>query len=436
MFETDVRGDGAPARAANETLAAAPPRPASPPGSVLSRRDRWFPFVAFAVIAGAVVAISVLAHAYLPRLHPFHRQLQGNRWVDAFGWWDGWWYVGISRRGYRFFRPNRQSPVAFFPAFPLLMRLLAVVVVGPLVAGFLLTLACGLGVAVLFHRWCVAKLGPAKARLAVLLLLLYPFAFYLMGAVYADALFVVASLAAFLALERDRPVLAGLAGIVATASRPIGAALILGLWVLFLERKGVFGRLRAVRVGVGGDGEGESSGRDAPVWRRLRAAEAGLLLAPFGLVGFCAFLWLRFENPFAFFDVAGAPGWDQPPGFHTWFKVHWIKAMWNGPWTNGHFGHLLINAVATVITAAFIPGVFRRLGWGYGVYVTIAVIATAAATKDFVGMGRYSLAAFPCVAVAADTLFGRPRLAWAILTVSGVGLVILTELHARGTIVS
>jgi hypothetical protein len=427
MFETEVRGDDAPARAGVEAPAAPPRTTRRGPG--LGRRDRWFPVLAFAAVAGVVVALSVLAHFHLPRLHPFHRQLQGNRWADAFGWWDGWWYVGISRRGYRFFVSNRQSPVAFFPGFPLLMRALAVVVGGPLVAGFLLTLACGLGVAVLFHRWCVEKLGPAKARLAVLLLLLYPFAFYLMGAVYADALFIVASLASFLALERDRPVLAGLAGIVATASRPVGAALVLGLWVLFLERKGVFGRIRALRVGSGQGATGTQASR-------LRPADAGLLLVPLGLVAFCAFLWLRFDSPFAFFEVAGAPGWDQPSGFHTWFKVHWIKAMWNGPWNNGHFGHLTINAIATVITAAFVPSVFRRFGWGYGVYVTIAVLATAVATKDFVGMGRYSLAAFPCFAVAADMLSRRPRLAWAVLGLSGVGLIVLTQLHARGTIVS
>ena len=82
-----------------------------------------------------------------------------------------------------------------------------------------------------------------------------------------------------------------------------------------------------------------------------RSADAGLLLAPLGLVAYCAFLWIKFRNPLAFLEVAGAPGWDQPPGFKTWFKVHWIKAMWNGPWTDGHFGHLLINALATVVTA-------------------------------------------------------------------------------------
>ena len=427
MFETEIRRDGTPARAAVETLPAGGRQATVPPVPPLSRRDRWFPFLAFGAVAGVVVVLSILAHAHLPRLHPFHRQLQGDRWVDAFGWWDGWWYVGIARRGYWFFLPDQQSPVAFFPAYPVAMRLLGRMVGGPLVAGFLLTLASGLGVALLFHRWCVAKIGPAQARLAVLLLLLYPFAFYLMGAVYADALFILASLAAFLALEKDRPVLAGLAGVVATASRPVGAALVLGLWVLYLERNGVLRRL-------GARAEGRLPLRAAV--SRVRPAHAGLLLAPLGLVAFCGFLAARFGEPFAFFDVAGAPGWDQPAGAHTWFKVHWVKAMWNGPWTDGHFGHLAINAVATIITVAFIPSVFRRLGWGYGVYVTIAVVATAAATKDFVGMGRYSLAAFPCFAVAAEMLFRRPRLAWAVLTVSGVGLVVLTQLHARGTIIS
>ncbi len=417
MFETEVRPACAPARG---RVGAVP--------NGLGPRGRWFPVIAFALVAGAVVATSILAHAHLSRLHPFHRELQGEGWADAFGWWDGWWYTGIARRGYRFFRPDRQSPVAFFPAFPLGMRALAQVVGGQLVAGFLLAVASGLGVAVLFHRWCVVKLGSDRARLAVLLLLLYPFAFYLMGAVYADGLFIVASLAAFLALEGDRPVVAGLAAIVATASRPVGPALVLGLWILFLERTGVVGRLRGAPSG------GPPGWRG--VWRRLRPGDAGLLLAPLGLVGYCAFLWLRFDSPLAFSEVVGAPGWDQPPGFHTWFKVHWVKAMWHGPWTDGHFGHLFINAVATVIVAAFIPAVFRRLGWGYAVYVTIAVIATAAATKDFVGMGRYSLAAFPCFAVAADMLFRRPRLARAVLALSAVGLLILTQLHARGTIVS
>jgi Gpi18-like mannosyltransferase len=180
MFETDFRGDGAPVDAAvgaPEAPTAAQPHGPRRRVRRLKVTDRWFPVVAFAAVAGVVITVSIVVHAFLPLMHPFHRHLQGNRWVDAFGWWDGWWYVGIARRGYEFFRPGRQSPVAFFPAYPLGMRYLGSLVGGPLVAGFVLTVASGLAIAVLFHRWCVTKLGSAEARLAVLLLLLYPFAF-------------------------------------------------------------------------------------------------------------------------------------------------------------------------------------------------------------------------------------------------------------------
>jgi len=420
MWQGQARHDAAAVVLGDRPDAAA----VAPPIPGLTAGDRWFPYLAFVAVAGTMIAVSIVAHAHLPPLHARHRG-QGWQWYYSFTWWDGWWYEGIARRGYRFFAIRRQSPVAFFPVYPLLMRLIGPAVGGPALAGIGLTVSSGLGASVLFHRWCLRSLGRERARLAVLLLVLYPFAFYLMGAVYADALFLLAAVGAFLALESGHPVLAGLAGALATATRPVGVALILGLWVLALERKGVLGRLRPAR---------------ALAWTEVRSrftwADSGLLLAPGGLVAFGIFLWIRFGDPIAFLDTGGARGWDQPPGFHTWFKVHWVKAMWHGPWNNGHFGHLFINALATVVAAAFIPLVFRRLGLGYGVFVFVAVVLTAVATKDFVGMGRYTLAAFPCFAVAADALHRRPRLMWATLGASAFGLVMLTQLHARGTLVS
>jgi hypothetical protein len=282
-------------------------------------------------------------------------------------------------------------------------------------AGFWLTFSSGLVSAVLFHRWCVVKLGREKARRAVLVLLLYPFAFYLMGAVYGDALFLAATLSAFLALELDRPLVAGIAAAVATATRPVGGALVVGLWVLAWERK-----RRAA----------------TPDGRRWRRADAGLLLAPLGLVGYCTFLEIRFRHPFAFLEAAGAPGWRQQPGLKTWLKIRWVQSMVKPPYLDGHHGHLLLNAAATAVAVLLLPVVFRRFGLGYGVFAAIAVVGTAVSTKDFVGMGRYCLAAFPCFAAAADVAWARPRLTSACLAVSGGMLLLLAELHARGTIIS
>src|SRR5262249_41966540 len=156
----------------------------------------------------------------------------------AFTWWDGWWYGGIARHGYLWFTPHRQSAAAFFPVYPLLMRWLgAWTGLGIYVAGFGVTVAGGLGSAVLFHRWCQRRLPASVARVAVVTRLVSPFAFYLMGTVYADALFLALALGAFCALESDRPWLAGVLAAVATATRPVGPALIIGLWAVAIQRK-------------------------------------------------------------------------------------------------------------------------------------------------------------------------------------------------------
>lgn len=374
-------------------------------GLVVRPQDRWFPFVAFVAVAGIVIAASVLAHSYLSPLHTGHRTAaDGRGWVRSFAWWDGWWYTGIAERGYFAFSTSRQSPVAFFPAYPLLMRWAGSWTrQGPMVAGVGITAASGLASAVLFHRWCLRRLQAGVARTAVLVLLLSPFAFYLMGTIYADALFLCLALAAFVALESDRPWLAGVAAAVATATRPVGPALIVGLWAVAVERKR---------------------------WDRR------LLLAPLGLVAYCVYLAVRFGHPLAFIDVSGAPGWGQAPGPRTWLKVQWLTALVRAPWFDGHHGHLVANTLITVAAVALLPSVFRKLGWGYGVYASGIVVLAALSTKDFVGMGRYILAAFPCFAAAADGLARRPRVRWAALAASAALLLVLAQLHARGTIIS
>ncbi len=66
--------------------------------------------------------------------------------------WDANWYLSIARDGY-FYVPGSQSSVAFFPAYPLVLRAVGVVVGDLVVAGMLVTWVSGLGVAVLFWRW-------------------------------------------------------------------------------------------------------------------------------------------------------------------------------------------------------------------------------------------------------------------------------------------
>jgi hypothetical protein len=309
-------------------------------------------------------------------------------WLDVFARYDSGWYYAIAKHGYFYNGPGQQSAVAFFPAYPFSMRVVGWVVGDAIIAGVLVTLACGAGAAVLFYRWCVGFVGERTARLALGLLLLYPFAFYLFGVVYSDALFLFAALAAFSLLERDRPLLAGLAGMVATACRPVGVALVIGLALRTLEMRGVLvGSLHPRRI----------------VWSRLRLREAGVLVSGFGLVVYSLYLWHTFHEPFAFLKVGSSAGWYRTIDLPTLVKANFYF-RWRDYGLNVITFWLTMQGLFTVGALALVPSIVRRFGWGYGAYVAVAVGMAAVSSPDFVGMGRYVLVAFPVFAALAARL--------------------------------
>jgi hypothetical protein len=358
---------------------------------------------------------------------------------DLLGGWfrfDAGWYDVIATQGYSYAGPLQQSPVAFFPAYPMVLRALHALTGLPVpLLGTFVTAACGAGAVVVFHRWCSDRLGPRTARLAVVVLVVYPYAWFLFGAVYADALFLLAALLAFVALERGHPVLAGLAGAVATAARPAGIAVVLGLVAVLAMRREVL-RRRADGTGLRVD------------LTSLRPGDAGVLLSAAGLLGWMAYLGRTFDEPLAFQAVQQAPGWDQGTGPHTWFKVTFLQRVTRLPgyveaWLGGDAGidawkdtlytlGLVLQAVLILVFVALLVVVWRRIGWGYAVYAAGIIAVPLLGSKDFQGVGRYLLPAFPCIAAAALVLADRPLLRRIWLPVSALLLCGWAFAFARG----
>ncbi len=355
---------------------------------------------------------------------------------SIFGAWfrfDGGWYDIIATRGYDWAGPDVQSPVAYFPAYPMLLRVLHELTgVSVRLLGSLVTIACGAAMSVAFLRWCRDRVDSTTARIALITLLVYPYAFYFMGAVYADALFALAVIGAFLLLERDHPIWAGLVGALATATRPTGIAVVIGLVAVVLWKREVI-----TRVG----------GRTVLAFRNLHRGDFGVLLSLGGLLGYMTYLGARFDAPLAFEEVQQAPGWDQGAGPRTWFKITWFQQIKNLPhWTIEWVQHgddatfqKMQYASTVILQGLFIIGflglaylVWKRLGWGYGVYSFALLAIPLIGTKDFQGAGRYLMAAFPCFLVLAMVLAPRPVLKWAWWTVSAAILLLWAFAFGRG----
>ncbi len=335
----------------------------------------------------------------------FGRPLRAVPFLDMWARWDARWYERIATQGYEFLG-DEQSSVAFFPLYPLLMRgVHAVTGLPALVAGMAITLVLGLVAVALFHRWAPRVVPEHTANLATVLLTFWPFAFYLYGAVYSDALFLVLVVGAFLALERKRVALSTLLGALATATRPLAPAVVLGLWVRQLERQ-----LRA----------GE----------RLRARDFLPLLSGSGLGAYMLYQWVRFGTPTAF--VQAQAGWSQSPGLANYLKLPFFTE----PMLRAYWNYALPNALLALLFLGLCVPMRRRLGWGYTVYASLAMGIPFVVSHMFIGLGRYALGAFPCFVMLAVVLEERPRARAMWCAASAVGLVVLVARFAVGRFVA
>lgn len=456
---SDEGSAGAPAAVAPGPGEPSPPATSPEPAGRL--RAAWdgvrFPVLTFCGIGVVLYLVVWASNAYLSRHVDYPIQVPLSfRGAGVFEGWvrfDGGWYRLIATQGYNY-TPGQQSSVAFWPSYPMVMRGLGVATGDVVLAGILLTFTCGLGSAVLFYRWCLRLMSPAASRLAVVMLLVFPYAWYLYGAVYADALFLVATIGAFVLLERDRPVLAGLAAAVATGARPVGMGVVIGLVCVMLDRRGVVVIPYLDRVRT--DGWRGARRRAAPTdpepaprvlalsLRRLRWRDAGVLLSLGGFVAWVTYLWSAWGSPTIFADIQGAPGWDQGQGPATWFKAHWLGELHHLPeYVGDHVAHWNDLVYTIDITAQgllaigfilLLPLLIRRIGWSYAVYVLAVVAIPIVGTKDWQGTGRYLLAAFPVFAALADWLVHHERrsIRYALVGGSAAALLLLTSMYARG----
>jgi Gpi18-like mannosyltransferase len=337
----------------------------------------------------------------------FHHKTGGAEDVGladyySMGWvaFDSSWYKRIAEQGYHY-TPGTQSPVAFFPLYPL--AIWAVMKLGLSVygAGILITLLCGPMAVVLFTVWARTRVDERTALQAGLLLALYPFSFYLYGVMYSDALFLLLLVSAFLLLEKGQLLPAVLLGAIATAARPVAPAVVLGLLVRRLEWK----RERGERWNV---------------WDFLP------VLSGLGFGFYLLYLQQKFGAPFAFVETQGSPGWDQAPGWRTWLKLAWFQMVFFGGNNAEVVTRYVTHAVLTLGALALVWPTARRVGWGYAVFTLAIVGFPALGTKDFMGGGRYLISAFPVFLTVALLLTERPRLRQGLMVASAVGLVFLS----------
>lgn len=444
-------------------MSTAPPaRTADGPADRTARPPIAVVLAGYAAVVAVCTTVAVLGAGGNPaRVHS-----DGRGWIDAWLIGDAGWYQAIATGGY-FYLPGQQSSIAFFPTYPMAVGGLGRLLGGDFhLAGWLVSLLAGAVSVVAFTVWVWSRLPRSAAVTAVALLVLYPYAFFLHGALYSDSMFLLLAVTAFLAVERRWFWTAGLIGALATAGRPVGIAVAAGLVVRTLELLADRRRPAGAVVDPSTDPPPHpptdpathplaDPSTDPPpdpltdplagAWpvhprlieliravRDVRWREIGVLASGLGLAGWMIYLGTSFGDPLAFATVQAAPGWNQGGGPRTWFKFDYVGTLlWRSP---DLAVRLTAQALMVLLAVLLLRRVWRLFGWGYLAYAVVVLAIPLLGTKDFMGTGRYVLAAFPVIA-AGGHLLATVRFRWirpVVLTLFGAGLLVATYVFASG----
>lgn len=379
------------------------------------RRESWdhwvIPLLAWTTMAWVVNRTQEIVFSVVKEDVPWSWTLLLDSAISTRGKgaWDTGFYLRVASEGY----VPGQDLEAVFPGFALAIRALTPLTGDGLTAGILVSAVCGLGATLVFWQW-VGDLGrPMRERLVALALFVcYPYGFVIFGVAYSDSLLLFATLSALVLVHRRRYALAGLAGAVATFSRPNSLILVPVLLVIALEDAGALTmgrRIRSLRFDR----------------RKVDRRSAWLLLSLAGIGSYSAWLTFRYHDPFFFWSAQASYGHRPLTDPLNWLKVNLLDP----PMVINSAIDVVNEIVAVtllIVGAVVAPAIGRRFGWGYGLLVLGLVVTTWGTAFWFAPAGRYLLPAMPVLVAAVAPALARRSSRTIAVSIGALALLTLT----------
>jgi Gpi18-like mannosyltransferase len=304
--------------------------------------------------------------------------------LNSWDRWDSGQFTHIATKGY-----DALYRMAFFPLFPLLERILAVIVRNPFVAGLIISNLATLAMFMVLYRLVVEDFDADIAWRSVLYLAVFPTAFFL-AAAYNESLFLFFSILSFYYMRKGRWWLAGLAALFASLTRSIAVCLFIPFAYEYLRQ------------------------RDFQ-WRRIGVS----ILSGVGIIGgiliFCLYGYAAFHDPLAF--VQAQKVWNRQLSF-PWL-VYWeaygiIRQHHVLTFTSIHTVMDLsaILFILVVLVLSFIgPWKLSKERWSYVFYALaiylFVILEPESGHYPLSSLSRFMLEIFPAFIILAA--MGRRR---------------------------
>jgi hypothetical protein len=313
----------------------------------------------------AIAVIAELAAVIIGQRAGVHVQESSHVLLAVWGRWDAVHYLDIATQGYQ------GTDMAFFPLYPLLIRIVGALAGNHLIAGLLISAASFFFGLLFLYKLLEHEFDRAVARRAIFYVSIFPTAVYF-TAVYTESLFFMLTVASFYYMRAHRWWIAATFGFFAALTRVEGVLLVVPF---------------AIEWWV----------QDRPQGRRaLYDLSAGLLI-PLGLGVYMAYLWVLRADPLYFSHVQSH--WNRhlaPP----WVSViNAFEKIFHAPGAQV-VAHQSLELAFTFLMIAVLLAGWRSLRPPYIAYMALSILVPMS-TSNLMSMPRFALVLFPMFAILA-----------------------------------
>jgi hypothetical protein len=327
--------------------------------------------ITFVTTRVSIIVIAELAAVVVGQRPGLHYAASSSNALAVWGRWDAEHYIGISVDGYSGTEP------AFFPLYPLLIRLLATFTGNHLIAGLLISNLASFFGLLFFYKLVEHQYNRQVAQRAAFYISIFPTAIFF-SAVYTESLFFALTVASFYYIRERHWVTAGIIGFFAALTRVEGVLLALPFfieWIMVL----IENRREILRW---------------PLDYLVRPI-VGQVLVPLGLATYMAYLWVLRGDPLYFTHVQAHWGRHFAPPWVSVIHTVSVIAHAHSPITIANQGEEL--AFTALMIAVLLAGI-RRLRPSYWVYMAASILVPMC-TSSLMSMPRFALVLFPMFAL-------------------------------------
>jgi hypothetical protein len=318
----------------------------------------------FAATRAAIIVIAELAAVIIGQRAGTHVQESTHALLAVWGRWDAVHYLDVATQGYQ------GTDMAFFPLYPLLIRIVGSFAGNHLLAGLLISNASFFFGLLYLYKLVEHEYDRAVARRAIFYVSIFPTAVFF-SAVYTESLFFMLTVASFYYMRGHRWWLAAVVGLFAALTRVEGVLLVVPFFIEWWVQD-----------------------RGRP--RALGDLAAGALI-PLGLFIYMAYLWVLRADPLYFSHV----------------QIHWNRHL-APPWVSviNAFDKMLhapaaqivahesLEIAFTLLMIAVLIGGWRALRPSYIAYMALSILVPMS-TSNLMSMPRFALVLFPMFAILA-----------------------------------